>query len=308
MAPTAFRLKRPSILMFLLPVLACAGTGDGVENQPVLVDDLGQAHTIGTPPKRIVSLIPSMTELVLMLGVGDRLVGRTDFDNDPRVAQLPSVGGGLDPSIEALVALEPELVIAWPGGDLPLATHLENMGIGMYAAEIQSLDDLRRHTVQLGRLLGAGPEAHMFLSGLDSSLAKLDSATMGLDRPTALYVVWHDPPMTAGPGTFLDEVITLAGGRNIFGDAAIDWPQISMEEILKRDPDALILPVKDVHDTTSIAWVYQTVGWKNLRAVRDGRLLLVDTELFNRPGPGVVLAANQLAQLLHPQLAPVDDQ
>ena len=109
--------------------------------------------------------------------------------------------------------------------------------------------------------------------------------------------------MTAGPGSFIDEIITLAGGRNVFEDAAMEWPQVSMEEILQRDPDALILPVKDVSDSTSIAWVGKTVGWKELRAVREGRLLLVDTELFNRPGPGVVRAANQLARLLHPELA-----
>jgi iron complex transport system substrate-binding protein len=304
MAPTAYWLKRPSQTMLLLLALACAG--DAVEDQPDLVDDLGQAHALGSPPTRIVSLIPSMTELVMTLGATDRLVGRTDFDDDARLAALPSVGGGLDPSLEALVALEPDLVIAWPGGDQALATHLGNMGIPMYAAEIQSLGDLRRHTDQLGHLLDTRGAAHTFLRGLDSSLAQLDSATSGIDRPTTLYVVWHDPPMTAGPGTFLDEVMTLAGGRNVFGDAAIDWPQISMEEILARDPDALILPVKDVRDTTTIAWVYQTVGWKDLRAVREGRLLLVDTDLFNRPGPGVVQAANQLARLLHPQLGEAD--
>ena len=301
MAPKAYRLKRPSILTLLLLALACAG--EAVEDQPDLVDDLGQAHVLGSPPARVVSLIPSMTELVLTLGAEDRLVGRTDFDTDPRVAQLPSVGGGLDPSIEALAALEPDLVIAWPGGEQPLVTHLRNMGIPVYAAEIQNLDDLRRHADQMGHILDSEQAAQMFLHGLDSSLAQLDSATQGFERPTTFYVVWHDPPMTAGPGSFIDEIITLAGGRNVFEDAAMEWPQVSMEEILQRDPDALILPVKDVSDSTSIAWVGKTVGWKELRAVREGRLLLVDTELFNRPGPGVVRAANQLARLLHPELA-----
>lgn len=301
MAPKAYRLKRPSILTLLLLALACAG--EAVEDQPDLVDDLGQAHVLGSPPARVVSLIPSMTELVLTLGAQDRLVGRTDFDTDPRVAQLPSVGGGLDPSIEALAALEPDLVIAWPGGEQPLVTHLRNMGIPVYAAKIQNLDDLRRHADQMGHILDSEQAAQRFLHGLDSSLAQLDSATQGFERPTTFYVVWHDPPMTAGPGSFIDEIITLAGGRNVFEDAAMEWPQVSMEEILQRDPDALILPVKDVSDSTSIAWVGKTVGWKELRAVREGRLLLVDTELFNRPGPGVVRAANQLARLLHPELA-----
>ena len=300
MASTPLWLKRPLQIVLISLALACAG--DAADDRLELVDDLGHSHTIGSPPTRVVSLIPSMTELVMTLGAADRLVGRTDFDEDARLAALPSVGGGLDPSLEALVALEPDLVIAWPSGDQALATHLGNMGIPMYAAEIQSLGDLRRHADQLGHLLETTRAADMFLRGLDSSLAQLDSITIGLDRPAVLYVVWHDPPMTAGPGSFLDELITLAGGRNVFGDAAIDWPQISMEEILRRDPDALVLPVKDVRDTTAIAWVYQTVGWKDLRAVRDGRLLLVDTDLFNRPGPNVVLAATQLARLLHPQL------
>jgi iron complex transport system substrate-binding protein len=280
-------------------VLACAGaeppSADGA-----MVDDLGRTVTLDVPPIRIVALVPSVTDLILALGESDRLVARTRYDSDPRLAALPAVGGGLDPNIEAIIGLRPDLVIAWPSADQPLIGHLEAAGIAVYGAGSQSLEDQERHTRQIGRLLGIEGKADSLLAHLDSSFAALATALVGVPVVSALYVAWHDPPMTTGPGTFVDSIITVAGGRNVFDDAAADWPQVNMEEIVSRDPDVLILPVSVASDSGAIAWVHQTPGWRDLRAVRTGRILLVDSELFSRPGPRIIDAAAQLAELLHP--------
>jgi len=293
-----FRLRLLTISS-LVGVSACAGAqpppADGA-----IVDDLGRTVTVDSPPSRIVALVPSITDLILALGEGDRLVARTRYDTDPRLAALPAVGGGLDPNIEAIIALRPDLVVVWPGADQPLIGQLDAAGIAVYGAGSQSLEDQERHTRQIGRLLGVEARADSLLAHLDSSFAALATALAGVPVVSALYVAWHDPPMTTGPGTFVDSIMSVAGGRNIFDDATSDWPQVNMEEIVSRDPDVLILPVPVTGDSGAIAWVHQTPGWRDLRAVRTGRVLLVDSELFSRPGPRIIDAANQLAELLHP--------
>lgn len=293
-----FRLRLLTITS-LVGVSACAGAqpppADGA-----IVDDLGRTVTVDSPPSRIVALVPSITDLILALGEGDRLVARTRYDTDPRLAALPAVGGGLDPNIEAIIALRPDLVVVWPGADQPLIGQLDAAGIAVYGAGSQSLEDQERHTRQIGRLLGVEARADSLLAHLDSSFAALATALAGVPVVSALYVAWHDPPMTTGPGTFVDSIMSVAGGRNIFDDATSDWPQVNMEEIVSRDPDVLILPVPVTGDSGAIAWVHQTPGWRDLRAVRTGRVLLVDSELFSRPGPRIIDAANQLAELLHP--------
>lgn len=293
-----FRLRLLTITS-LVGVSACAGAqpppADGA-----IVDDLGRTVTVDSPPSRIVALVPSITDLILALGEGDRLVARTRYDTDPRLAALPAVGGGLDPNIEAIIALRPDLVVVWPGADQPLIGQLDAAGIAVYGAGSQSLEDQERHTRQIGRLLGVEARADSLLAHLDSSFAALAAALAGVPVVSALYVAWHDPPMTTGPGTFVDSIMSVAGGRNIFDDATSDWPQVNMEEIVSRDPDVLILPVPVTGDSGAIAWVHQTPGWRDLRAVRTGRVLLVDSELFSRPGPRIIDAANQLAELLHP--------
>ena len=293
-----FRLRLLAISS-LLGVLACADAeprhGDGT-----IVDDLGRTVTVDAPPRRIVALVPSVTDLILALGESDRLVARTRYDTDPRLAALPAVGGGLDPNIETIIGLRPDLVIAWPGADQPLIGHLETAGITVYAAGSQSLVDQQRHTRQIGQLLGVARRADSLLAKLDSSFAALATSLAGVTVVSALYVAWHDPPMTTGPGTFVDSIISVAGGRNVFDDATSEWPQVNMEEILTRDPDVLILPVSVTSDSGAVAWVHRTPGWRDLRAVRTGKVLLVDSELFSRPGPRIIEAAMQLAELLHP--------
>ncbi len=291
--------RRLLTISSLVGVSACAGAqpppADGA-----IVDDLGRTVTVDSPPSRIVALVPSITDLILALGEGDRLVARTRYDTDPRLAALTAVGGGLDPNIEAIIALRPDLVVVWPGADQPLIGQLDAAGIAVYGAGSQSLEDQERHTRQIARLLGIEARADSLLAHLDSSFAALATALAGVPVVSALYVAWHDPPMTTGPGTFVDSIMSVAGGRNIFDDATSDWPQVNMEEIVSRDPDVLILPVPVTGDSGAIAWVHQTPGWRDLRAVRTGRVLLVDSELFSRPGPRIIDAANQLAELLHP--------
>jgi iron complex transport system substrate-binding protein len=251
----------------------------------------------------VVSLLPSATDLVVALGAGDRLVARTEYDTDPSLARLPSVGRGLTPNWEALTALRPDLVIVWPDNESPPELgELARLGVRVYTPHTESLADVVRTARELGRLLGRESAAESLVSGMNASLAAVRHTVQGLPQPTVFYVVWHDPPMTAGPGTFIDEIITAAGGRNLFHDAATPWPQVSLEVVVRRQPDVLVVPrgEKDLN----LDWLQTASGWRELRAVREGHIVRVDADLFNRPGPRVAEAARKMAALLHPEAFP----
>lgn len=255
-------------------------------------------------PQRIISLIPSATETIMALGAGDRLVARTDYDIDPLLAHLPTLGGGLTPSLEQLTLLDPDLVVAWPDNlSRSLSGRLGDLGITLYMPQAQSLEDVYKTTRELGRILDRQAAADSLNRDIRMSLAQLASETAELERPGVFYVVWHDPPTAAGPGTYIHELIEIAGGQNIFFDAPALWPQVSMEEVVRRNPDILIFPHGE-GPSLEVAQLQRMVGWRDLEAVRQGRVVTVDAYLFNRPGPRVVEAARRLADIIHPAPAP----
>ena len=282
--------RRRAVPLLLLAAAACSG-GDA------------PARREGTP-QRIVSLIPSATETIMALGAGDRLVARTDYDTDPALAHLPSVGGGLTPSLEYLATLRPDLVVAWPDNmSRSISTRLADLGVELYMPQAQSLADIYRTTNDLGRLLGLEMRADSLNRSIRQGLEELRAAVAGRQRPSAFYVVWHEPPTTAGSGTYIDELLEIVGARNLFADAPALWPQLSLEEIVRRQPDVLIFP-RGEGQMPELEQLRTTVGWRELRAVQDGEVIEVDAFLFNRPGPRVVEAARQLAIILHPEAFP----
>jgi iron complex transport system substrate-binding protein len=284
-------VRRLTGLGFALAIalIACSG-GDGDA-------DLGDALQ---PPQRIISLIPSATETIVALGAADRLVARTDFDADPVLSHLPSVGEGLTPSLEKLTLLEPDLVVAWPdNASRSVIGRLEDFGVRVYSWQVQSLADLRQASFDLGNILGLKGAADSLVNAIDTGLRLVQDAVAGREPTTVFYVVWYDPPTTSGSGTYINELIELAGGRNVFADAPGLWPQVSMEEVVRREPD-IILISETRNAPIDLERFETTVGWRDLRAVREGRVVQVDADLYNRPGPRVTEAAGELARLLHP--------
>lgn len=290
-AAARYRAAAALILGLLLAGPACTDAGRAAR----------RADDDGRTPARIVSLIPSATETILALGAGDRLVARTDYDEDAALAGLPSLGRGLTPSLERLAMLRPQLVVAWPdNSSRSLTSRLAELGIAVYAPEIQTLADIRRTTRRLGQLLGLESAADSLVAAIDGELASLRRALAGRARPTVFYVVWHEPPTTAGRGTYLNELIEIAGGRNLFADAPGRWPQVSLEEVVRRQPDIVVLPQSEER-ALPVERLRAATGWRELRALREGRVFTVDALLYNRPGPRVAEAARRLALLLHPE-------
>jgi iron complex transport system substrate-binding protein len=268
----------------------------------MVVDDAGRTVAVEAPATRIVSTLPSVTDLIVALGASDRLLVRTSYDTDARIAHLPSLGHSLTASAEWIVALRPDLVIRSTALDPADGTQLQRIGLPVYEADVRSVAGLRRTLERLGVLLDLEERADSMWRAIDDGLGLVRSAVAGRPRPTVLYVIWPSPPRTAGSGTFIDEIIEAAGGRNAFADAEIEWPVVSLESIVLRDPDYVVLG-----DGGAKATLHRPIddspGWRELSAFREGRVLRVESDLFDRPGPRVVEAARLLALALHPDVS-----
>jgi iron complex transport system substrate-binding protein len=301
-------------LLALLLLLPACGGGDAparaaaappADSAVTVVDDAGRTVRLPRPARRVVSLIPSATEVLLALGAGGRLVGRTDFDHGPGVDLLPSVGGGMTPSIEAVAALRPDLVLGWETrGDQSTRRRLEELGIPVFAVEVDDTVGVFRTVASLGRLTGRAPAADSLAARLRRELAEVRASVAGRPRPTVFFLVWNDPPMTAGAGTFISQVLGVAGGRNVFADVAGEWPNVALEEIVRRQPDFVVLPLGEKGGAHDVDRLRRSPGWRELRAMREGRIVTIDAELMNRPGPRLGEAARTLRDRLHPDAAP----
>lgn len=276
---------------------ACGPAAAPLPTAVSVTDDAGHEVRLAAPARRVFSVIPSMTESVALIDAGV-LVARTRFDRTAEVLHLPSMGGTLNPNVEAVAQLQPDLVISWlDAGQRSIADRMEALGIPVYRAEVQTVADIRSHLERLGVLLGQEKRARGLITALDRCLAEVEAAVAGRAPVDVYYSVWHDPPQTTGPGTFIDEVIRIAGGRNVFRDAPISWPQASLEEIVRRDPDAIII-ARHEGGSVDAPWL-RGPGWRELSAVRTGRYVVMDGDLVNRPGPRVVEAARRMARFLH---------
>jgi iron complex transport system substrate-binding protein len=270
-----------------------------------VTDDAGATIQLRAPARRIVSLVPSATETLIALGATAQLVGRTRYDVAPEVASLPSVGGTVDPSVEAIVNLRPDLVISWEA-DKRQATRekLMSLGIRVFVLRMQDTTDIFRGIARLGHLSGHDSAAASIAAAVRDTLAAVRRAAAAYPSPSVFYVVFNDPPMTAGPNTFLGELIALAGGKSIFADSELLWPNVAMEEIVRRDPDMLVVPVGEFR-ANAIERFRKQAGWKDLRAVRTGRVVDVPSDLLSRPSPRIAKAAQVLLGAFHPGVSPV---
>lgn len=281
-----------------LPAAGCgSNAGDGVDAISV-TDGTGRLVSLDQPAVRVASLVPSLTDWIVALGAAERLVARTDYDHHPAIAHLPSVGGGLDPSVEWLVAQRPDLVLAWP--DTPnrsLVTRLESVGIPVYTAPVQTIEDALGAAEDLGRLLDVDSAAAQAVARVRTGLERVATAVAGRPRPSVLFLIGLAPITAAGPDTFLDQLLVVAGGRNAVADIHVLWPNLSLEEVVRRAPEIVIVASGDLHDPA--ASLGARPGWRDVPAVGAGRVYGVDPDVVHRPGPHIDRAAADLARLIH---------
>ncbi len=265
-----------------------------------LRDDFGQVVRLAAAPRRIVSLNPATTELLFALGAGDRVVGRTQYDLWPDSARLvPSIGAGMQPNLEAILGRHPDLVVMYASGsDRGAAERLTAAGVATAAFRIDRIADFARVTMLLGQMIGDSVRARTVVDSVTGTLERVRHATQSLPRPSVFLHAWEKPLMTLGGGSFISELVTVAGGRNIYDSLPAPSPVVTLEDVLRRNPDIILVsPIERKN-------MLQSDRWRALPAVRKGRVLAYDTNLVARPSVKLGEAAVSLAHLFHPGVLP----
>lgn len=291
--------RRLAPLLFAFAVAACGDRGRAPAAHG-LTDDFGDPVAAGAPaPRRIVSLSPATTELLFAMGAGPRLVGRSHFDRWPDSArQVPDLGPGLGPNVEAVLAAHPDLVVLYASGDdRAAARQLRAAGVRVVALRTDRIADLRRASRLLGVVTGDSARARVVVARLDGALARVRGATAPLPHPRVAWVVSLHPLITIGRGSYLNDLLGIAGATNVYADVAAPSPMIGLEDLVRRDPDVLLTGPENA------AAIRASAAWRAVRAVRRDDVLVVDTMLVGRPSVQLGAAAASLANLLHPGLA-----
>lgn len=264
--------------------------GDAARDHFGIVVDTAQP-----PARRIVSLNPATTELLFALGVGDRVVGRSDWDQWPVAARtVTKVGPGLRPNIEAVLGRTPDLVVLYASEDnRNAADQLRAAGVEVLALRTDSIAHFVRAAELLGTRTGRRAQADSLVAAIGHTLDSVRTATAGGRRPRAFWFIWDTPLITIGAGSYMHELLVIAGAENVYGDLPAVSPQVSLEDVVRRDPDVILTgPVNAARITSD-------PRWRSVRAVREGRIAVVDTNLVGRPSVSLGAAAVHLATLLH---------
>ena len=277
-----------------------------------VVDETGRSLRIPQPVRRIVSLAPSLTETIYALGLQDRLVGDTDYcDYPPDAQKKTKVGGGINPSLEVIASLHPDLVLATKSFNRRETTQaLDELGIASYATDPHTVADIIASTKTLADLLGVPEAGASVAEDIQHHLADLQLRIGSLPPKRVLFVVWTQPLISSGNNTFLSDALRRAGAISIV-DSSQDWPQVNLEEVARLQPDFLVFAESQPGSTSREMDKLATLpGWKILHAVRDRRYAVI-SDAVNRPAPRIVSAIEELARQLHPQAfaeKPVDSK
>jgi len=275
---------------------ACQRAERPAQRADTLRDDFGTPITFSVTPRRIVSLNPTTTEILFAIGAGSRVVGRSQYDVFPDSARLvPSVGDALRPNIESVLAVRPDLVVLYASADnRPALERLRQAGIRTVALKIDSIAQFERDARLLGRLTGDSIRAARLVDSIAATLARVRAATANLPRPTVFIHAWDRPVITIGGGSFLSELLDIAGARNVYADIRAPSAAVTLEDVVKRNPDFVMAsPVSAPKMRTS-------ASWRAVPAIRAGKLLVYDTVLVGRPSVLLGAAAQSLADLIHP--------
>jgi iron complex transport system substrate-binding protein len=268
------------------------------------VDDLGRKIFLAKSPTRVISLAPSITEILYAIGLDNEIVGVTEFCDYPPPAQLKPKIGYAQPNTEAIVALQPDLVLAPRAFLRPeLLAKLEQLKIPTFVVDPESFEEITSRIQNVGRILNRSSSADEVASTMRQRIASIRSKMEPLARVRVLYVLNSQPLITVGPGSYLDQVIKVAGGSNIASEATVPYPHLSMEAVLKEDPEIIVFPIGKA-EGISPSEQQQWLRWTSLSAVKQGRLHQIPADVLNRPGPRIVEGLEGLARIIHPEAFP----
>jgi len=283
------------LLSIALVLSACSPN----EQTPVeyVFDDLGRLVAINGTPQRIISLAPSNTEILFALGLGEKVVGVTDWcDYPPEALEKEKVGGYDTPDIEKIVALNPDLILVAHGTPIDVINTMDGLGLTVFGIKSTDLDDVLNDIRTVGEITDKEVEAYALTSEMESRIEAVTDQTEELEeRPRVFYIVWHDPLWTAGSETFIHELIEKAGGVNICQNIT-GYTTISIEGVVACNPEVIIA------SEWSFEWAQNETLLEGTDARQNGRIYQGDDDLVQRPGPRLVEGLEWFAYFIHPEI------
>ena len=264
-------------------------------------DELGREVKIAFPPQRIVSLAPSVTEVLFALGLGDKVVAVTSYcDFPPEAKAKEKVGDTLSPNPERLIALKPDLIVITTASQLEkLAGQLGELSIPLYVTNPRTVREVVASIRKLGAATGATVKAEEVAAEMERRIAAVEQRVQALPTPRVLYVLQTAPLITAGRNTFINDLILLAGGESVSGNETTDYPQLSRETAIARAPEVIVAP--ETHGTELVKEADLRRDFAITPAVSANRIVRVNPDKTDRPGPRLVEGLEQLALGLHPK-------
>ncbi|WP_438317146.1 ABC transporter substrate-binding protein [Candidatus Caldatribacterium sp. SIUC1] len=269
-----------------------------------VTDDTGRTVTLSCPASRVVSLTPANTEIVFALGAEGSLVGVTTYCDYPEEAKKKEkVGSITEVDLEAIVRLEPDLVLAGSLTPPEVVDRLTKLGYPVFVLDPKSISQVIEGIRKVALLLGKEKEGEALAQAMEENVQEIQARVSGLpeeEKPRVFHVIWHDPLWTAGKDTFIHEFITLAGGENVVEDLS-GYVTLDLEELLRRNPD--IITVVSTHgENLPYNFIVSDTRLRVLQAVRQGRVFVVDSDIVSRPGPRVTEALRIFASIIHPEI------
>lgn len=268
-----------------------------------VTDEVGRRIKLPETIQRIVSLAPNMTETVYALGAQDRLVGVTDYcDYPPEAQSKPKVGGAVSPSLEHIVAMKPDLVLASARvmNRRETVDALERLGLAVFATDTRTVENMLDSTQRIAEIIGVTEASEKIVRDLRARLDEVKRRVSARAPRRVLFIVWHEPLVTIGRNTFIADALRWAGAESIV-ETTEDWPQVSLEEIVRLQPEYIVFAASHSEGVMR-TWesLRERPGWRELSAIKDGRYAII-SEAVNRPAPRLVQAIEQLARQLHPE-------
>lgn len=267
-----------------------------------LTDEVGRQLELPRPPQRIISLAPSITEILFALQLEDKIVGVSNFCQFPPAARTKEkIGDYAHPSLEKIVALKPDLVIGLAEGELrSLIGRLTELKVPVYISNPGNVAEIIYSIRRISKLTGAMEKGLEIAAEIEKKVKQIQEKVAGLPQPRVLHLLNFDPLISAGKGTFIHDLIRLAGGRNLAESAAGKYPRLSLEEVLAMDPEVILLASMKSADPLleQRQWWKK---WKTISAVRQGRVYVLESDLIHRPSPRIVIGLEEVARALHPE-------
>jgi iron complex transport system substrate-binding protein len=285
-------MSRALLLLVLLAAAAIA------QASRVVTDETGRTVTVPDHPHRVVCLVPSMTDTVFALGSGEDVVAVSDYTTYPPAAlKKPSIGGLVKPSIETILSFHPDLVLGTSvPGATETATQLQTVGVPVYLVDPHGLSGILRSVDSVGEALNRVPQAAALNASLSQRIQAVRAHAAGKPVPRVLVPVWYDPIVTIGKHAFISEIIETAGAKSVTDDLLPDWPEVSMETVITRAPEALVL-IRG--GKISVEMLQKRPGWSSLPAIQAGKVYYVDSGI-QEPSPVAIDALEEMARAFHP--------